>query len=128
MRKLVTILNPWMSVAFAIFGALQWNDPDPHLWMPMYGAATLACILAALGMLRSWISATVGVVALVWAVSLSPQVLGHASFSDMFQSMQASNPTIEESREMYGLLIVVVWMTVLTLAFRRRDAPSRGNA
>jgi len=126
MRRLVKILNPWMSVMFAIFVALQWNDPDPYYWMPMYGSAMVACILAALGRLRPWISAAVGLVALVWAIALSPQVFGHARFSDMFQSMKASNPTIEVSREMYGLLIVVLWMTVLTLAFR--GAPSRGKA
>ena len=125
MRKLVKILNPWMSVIFAIFVALQWNDPDPYYWMPMYGSAMIACILAALGRLRPWISSTVGLVALVWAITLSPQVFGHARFSDMFQSMKASNPTIEVSREMYGLLIVVVWMAALTLAARRRGSAAK---
>jgi len=120
MRKTVSILNPWMSVIFAICVALQWNDPDPYLWMPMYGAAMVACILASLSRLRPWMSATVGIVALVWAITIAPDVFGHASFGDMFQSMKASNPSIEASREMYGLLIVVLWMGLLTLGARRK--------
>jgi hypothetical protein len=125
MRKLVSILNPWMGVYFAICVALQWNDPDPYSWMPMYGAAMIACILTSLGRLRPWISIAVGLVALVWAIALAPSVFGHASFSSMFQSMKASNPEIEISREMYGLLIVVVWMAALTLAARRRGSAAK---
>jgi len=120
MRKTISILNPWMSVIFAICVALQWNDPDPYFWMPMYGAAMVACILQSLKRLRPWMSAVVGLVALVWAVALAPDALGHASFGDMFQSMKASNPSIETAREFGGLLIVAAWMAILTLGARRK--------
>ena len=118
MRKLVSILNPWMSVAFAICAALQWNDPDPWLWIPMYGAATVACILATLRRLRPWISGVVGLVALAWAIDWLVERHPDARFPELFQTMKASNPAIEETRELYGLLIVVAWMLVLTLATR----------
>src|SRR5262245_13250686 len=116
MSKLVAILNPWMSVIFAIFVALQWTDPDPYLSLPTYGSAMVACILRQLGMLRPWMSGAVLLVALGWAAWILLEENPDPHLADMFQSMKASNPSIEESREMYGLLIVAAWMAALTLA------------
>ena len=127
MSKAVSILNPWMGVAFAICVALQYNDPDPYLWMPMYGAATAACILHSSSRLRPWMSATVGVVALVWALTIAPRVLGQGGFGHMFESMKASNPLIEESRETGGLLIVFAWMAALSIASAARAKAARAT-
>jgi hypothetical protein len=120
MQKTISILNPWLSVIFAIAAALQWNDPDPYLWIPMYGAAMVACILQAMKRLRPWMSGAVGLVALVWAIAIAPEALELARFGDMFQSMKASNPPIESAREFGGLLIVATWMGILTLGARRK--------
>lgn len=116
MRRAVEILNPWMGVVFAICVALQWNDPDPRWWMPMYGAAMMACILQGLSRLRAWMSAAIGLVALVWSATIVPRVVGKGGFGHMFESMKASDPLIEESREIGGLLIIVAWMAVLTIS------------
>ncbi len=35
------ILNTVMFVLFVAAIALQYNDPDPYLWMPIYGLGTL---------------------------------------------------------------------------------------
>jgi hypothetical protein len=43
---------------------------------------------------------------------------GTPAFADLFKTMKAETPTIEESRETLGLLIVALWMAIL--AFRHR--------
>jgi hypothetical protein len=43
-------------------------------------------------------------------------VLGNVRFIEMFGAFEMKNIGVEESREMYGLLIVAVWMAVLTVA------------
>ena len=33
-----------LSVVFALFALVQYNDPDPQVWMPIYGIAVVACL------------------------------------------------------------------------------------
>jgi hypothetical protein len=41
------IFNIIFVVLFVIFAALQYNDPDPYIWMPIYLYAAALCWLAA---------------------------------------------------------------------------------
>jgi hypothetical protein len=106
------------ALLFFAFAALQYNDPDPIRWSALYGSAGLACLFAR--RLRSgWLlPAAVGLAALGWAVAYLPAV-PRMAFSHLVESMKAENPSIEEARELLGLLIVVVWMGALTLQSRR---------
>jgi hypothetical protein len=38
--------NAVFGVLFVICAALQWNDPDLYLWIPLYLLAALSCALA----------------------------------------------------------------------------------
>lgn len=98
---------------------VQFNDPDPFVWMAMWGAAALATGLALAGRSRWWIPAAVGVIALVWAATIAPRVVGQVPFKDMFGAFEMKSTGIEESREMYGLLMIAGWMLVLTIRARR---------
>ena len=40
------IFNLLFSLVFFVFAALQYNDPDPYIWMPIYLYATILCWLA----------------------------------------------------------------------------------
>jgi len=111
-----------MAALFAFAAAVQYNDPDPLRWMAIYGLAMLACGLALAGRL-SWLPpALVGLIALVWAGTLAPGVVGRVSVGELFQSYGMLSPAVEEGREMGGLLIVAVWMALLTLASVGRAA------
>lgn len=92
---------------------VQVNDPDPLAWMAIYGAATVACLLSLLGKLPWWFAVITGLFALVWAASIAPRVLGQVPFLDMFGQFEMRDIAVEESREMYGLLIIGAWMAVL---------------
>ena len=92
---------------------VQVNDPDPLTWMAIYGAAAVACLLSIMGRLPWWYAVLVGVIALAWAATIAPRVIGQVPFLDMFQEFEMKDIGVEESREMYGLLFVGGWMAVL---------------
>jgi len=124
------VLQWVMAAAFALSVAVQYNDPDPLVWMAIYGAAMGVAIWAALRP-RSylwWVPAAVGVVAMVWAADLLPQVAGRVRIPELFASWEMKNARVEVAREDGGLLIVAFWMAVTTLValFRRKPTAVPG--
>ena len=114
------MLNGVMAALFLFGAAVQFNDPDPLRWAAIYLAAAVASILAALGRRPRILPLAVLLVAAGWAVALAPGVVGHVPFFAMFGDWEMRDRGVEESREMYGLLIIGAWMAVLTvLGFRR---------
>ena len=114
----VRLEGPLWRVADAVFLLLfafsvvvQVNDPDPLRWIAIYGAAAIACLV---GKQFHWtVPVAIGLVALAWAVTIAPNVLGRVPFGAMFEEFEVKNQGVEESREMYGLLLVAFWMAVL---------------
>ena len=112
--------NIAMLLVFVASALLQLNDPDPLAWTAIYSAAALMCGLELTGRLRATYPMLLALTALAWAATIAPRVLGKVPFRDMFAEFEMHDLRIEESREMYGLLIVAVWMAVLALVARRR--------
>jgi hypothetical protein len=112
---------------FAFSVVVQVNDPDPWAWMAIYAFAGAACALELANRLRWWFPAVVGLIAIAWSASIAPRVLGKVRFLDMFGAFEMKNIGIEESREMYGLLLIAIWMGVLAFRAARRG-PMAGRA
>lgn len=112
-----------MAAAFLFSVAVQYNDPDPLRWMAIYGAAAMVCVLAVAGRERWLVSAVIGLVALGWALTLMPDVIGKVRFGELFEAFEMKDERVEVAREMGGLLIVAFWMAVVTaVSLRRRRA------
>jgi hypothetical protein len=107
------VLDTLFLLMFAFSVVVQFNDPDPWRWAAMYGAATFACALTLAHRQRWWFPVVVGLVALAWAATLAPRVLGNVPFLSMFEAFEMKDAGVEESREMYGLLMIAGWMAVL---------------
>ncbi len=104
-----------MVVVFVASAVVQYNDPDPLVWILIYGLAAAAS-LAAVSWNRAWLlSSIVGVVAIVWSVAIVPHFFGKVGFSEIFESMTMKSVEVEYAREFGGLLIVAAWMAVVTL-------------
>jgi hypothetical protein len=115
-----------MLAAFALSVAVQLNDPDPLRWIAIYGLSSVACVFGLIGRGHWLFPATVGALAAGWAAAIAPRVVGAVPFADMFGGFEMENVGVEESREMYGLLIIAIWMGVLALRMGRgtaRDQP-----
>ena len=110
--------------ALFIFGAIvQFNDPDPLAWVAVYLFAAGACVLAIRQPRGFIVQLAVAIVCVVWAVVISPQVFGHSSFGQMFESWEMKDTSVEYSREMYGLALIGLWMVVnIVRALRLRNA------
>lgn len=117
--------NLLMAALFVFGAAVQLNDPDPLRWIAVYLAGAGACLLAYRRPEALALPALVALVCLAWAASLSPHVVGRVPFLEMFGAWEMKNLAVEESREMYGLLIIAGWMLVLSLrAFFLRRRPA----
>jgi len=97
---------------FLFSAAVQLNDPDPLVWMGMYGAAAVVCGLEIRRRAPLWAPVTVAVIALVWAGSLYYRA-NEVPVSSLFAQWEMRDLRVEEAREMYGLAIVAVWMIVI---------------
>ena len=113
-----------MMLLFLFGASVQFNDPDPVRWIAIYTLAGVACLLSLLRRLHWVFPALLALVAIAWAATLSPHVLGRVPFGDMFGAWEMKNVDVEESREMYGLLIIALYMVVVTIR-RRRARPVR---
>lgn len=115
--------NLAMAALFLLSAALQLNDPDPFVWFAYYVAAAGACIVA-WRFERAWMAAAaMGLIGAVWAGALLPQVVGHITFTDLFDKMHMKGGRVEVGREVGGLVIAVVYLaavTALQLRGRRR--------
>jgi hypothetical protein len=118
-----TAANVVMLLLFVFSVVVQVNDPDPALWMFVYALAAAACALELARRTRWWLPAVTAALALAWSLTLAPGVVGRVPFLEMFSAWEMRDQGIEESREMYGLLIVAAWMVVL--AVRARRSPKR---
>lgn len=116
MRKSLAI---GFGLLFVLFAAFQYNDPDPEVWIPIYGLAAAACFMAWAGLARWWFLAAMGVIYLVAAWYQWPPVFEGFLFSEV--GMRSMN--IEMARESGGLVICALVMGLLAL-LSRQPAPS----
>lgn len=110
-----------MVLVFVLSAAVQLNDPDPATWIALYLLAAGVTVLFIVGRIRWWVPLGITIATMGWAASIAPSVVGRVPFGDMFRAWEMRDIGIEESREMYGLLIVAAWMLVLALRAWQRS-------
>jgi len=113
------LANGIMLLMFLFSAAVQVNDPDPLVWMAIYGAAAVVCLLEIRRRTPAWAPVAVALVALVWAGSLYYRA-HDVPITSLFAEWEMQDLGIEEAREMYGLTIVGAWMIVIAAAGLRR--------
>lgn len=114
------VLNGLMTVLFASAAVVQYNDPDPAVWMAIYGSAALCCALYLGGWLPFWAPTLLSALYAVGALYLSAQVFGGGGFFD--PTGQEMIGVMEQGREMMGLFITAGWTAVLAFQVRERGS------
>ena len=115
-------VNRSVGCAFALCVLLQWNDPDPLLWMAFYAAAVAAIFLPTGSPVARPLAALIACVGVGWIVALAPGA-GGVDLGDLTASMAAKDGVVEVAREIGGISLVVGWMVVLLIRGRRRSGP-----
>ena len=109
-----------MGAVFLVAAVSLYNDPDPLAWMGIYGAAAVTAFMGALDRLPRWLPVGVGIVAVVWAGRLLPQMAGHVPLAELVRELEAQTPLIQEGRAALGLIVIAIWMGALAFHAARR--------
>lgn len=112
MKLAYKLLCGFMAVIFLISCAVQYNDPDPWLWIAAYGLAGVVTGFALVGRHTPFVI-PLGLAYYGWAMYNMP----HVPSSEWL--------TTETSRESGGLIICAIWMAVLAVAWYRQKHPSK---
>ena len=115
---LFKFFNAFFLLAFLLSAAVQYNDPDPIRWIAVYSAAAALCLAQYLVVLPRWVYAVLLAVCVVWIALWLPAVVGKVSLHEIFESITMRTRSVEEAREIGGLLLVALWTSVLM--YRRR--------
>lgn len=112
------IFNLLFSLLFLASAALQYNDPDPYIWMPIYLYGTILCWLAFRNQfypkacIAGILIYTGYAVYLFFAADGVLDWMQKHNAENIAATMQATKPWIEETREFFGLVILIIVLSV----------------
>ena len=120
------IFNIIFVVIFVFFAALQYNDPDPYVWMPIYLYAAILCWFAFRGKYYPKAYLLGIAVYLAYGLYLFFDKNGVLSWAEehhaenLVETMKAEKPWIEETREFGGLMILIIVLLINWINSRKR--------
>lgn len=104
-----------MGLFFVYAAVVQYNDPDPYVWVPIYGTGVAFAVLYVLRVKRvAWAGVLLAGAAIAFGATYVPEVV----------SRQLSLVESEQGREMLGLFIVGAWLGVAGWMLRRGGDPA----
>ncbi len=105
------ILNFILAVMFLIFAFVQVNDPDPVVWILIYGIMAVMCILAIFEFYPTKVTLGLLLIMTLYSFTYVPGVIEWLGSDDktlLFDDIaKMQYPYIEEAREFLGLLICI---------------------
>ena len=118
------VLNLVLAAMFVVFAFVQINDPDPVIWILIYGVMAVACVLAAFG--RFYPKVLLGILVIFIAYSFVylsgvMEWLRSENKSLLFDDIaKMQYPYVEESREFLGLFICIIVLILHLIMSRMR--------
>ena len=115
---ILVIINVIFFLAFIAFACVNLNDKDSWLWVSIYMIAAICCGLAAFKKYYPVIYLIAIAFYVVYAVILFFAKDGVRDWmmkynkESIVQSMQATKPYIEKTREFFGLIIISAALAV----------------
>ena len=107
--------NIFFCIIFILFAVVQFNDPDAYLWIPIYLYPALLCYLKfiqkPISNMAYWAGFLVFGVYAIYKMFDTNGIIDWIQFhnaSNIASTMKAETPWIEESREFFGLVIILI--------------------
>ena len=120
------IFNLVFCLIFIFFAALQYNDPDPYVWIPIYMYSAWMCWMAfkekfyPKAYLFGIICYALYAIGLFfWKNGVWDWMTKHNAEA-IASTMKAEKPWIEETREFFGLIILIVVLLIDYFYARKR--------
>ena len=120
------IFNLFMILIFLISAALQYNDPDPLVWISLYLYGAVLSYLAIrkrfdfFRYLAGFLVFSGYALYLFFAGDGVLSWLTEHNAENIVQSMKATKPWVEQTREFGGLLILLATLGLNWFYFRKR--------
>ena len=92
-------VNGVFLLLFLASAGVQYNDPDPLLWIALYGGAATACLLSFTNWPHLWLLWALVVGPALGAVYLAAGLYGSVAFESVWASMNMESVGIERARE-----------------------------
>jgi hypothetical protein len=116
-------VNLVLAAMFLLFAFVQVNDPDPALWILIYGSMAVVCILAAFGRYFPIALLILLVGFAVYCFILLPgfnEWLQQENKSALFDDIaKMEHLYIEETREFLGLVICILVLVMQLIRSRK---------
>lgn len=107
-RPVLNILRYGLAALIAAFALLQFNDPDPLVWVAVYGLVAVCIVLPSghsFGRRLSWLA---GGMLLILGLETLQGVIDYARSGapdSIFGEMSPDRPWVEPAREFLGIVI-----------------------
>lgn len=131
MTYLLKVIYGLIGIVLLAFSALQFNDPDPLIWVSFY----IICALVPLLLIANkfyrpmfWFAVVICSIELINSAPGAYQYYLHMTEEPLMQSMNPQKPYIEECREFLGVLITLVLVVVSALIARVKLFASSAKA
>lgn len=106
------IVNFLLAIMFLLFAFVQINDPDPVVWILIYGSLAVICVMAMFEVYKQRVLLALLVALLGYSIFFMKGVgewLRQENKGDLFDDVaKMQHLYIEESREFLGLMICVL--------------------
>jgi hypothetical protein len=117
------VVNLLLAVMFMLFAFVQINDPDPIVWILIYGSMAVICILAAF---RVYPRIGMGILLVIFLAYSMYFLDGLKEWfrqedkSILFDDIaKMQHPYVEESREFLGLMICIIVLVIHLILARK---------
>lgn len=118
------VINFLLAAMFLVFAFLQLNDPDPYIWIPIYGAMSIVCVMAVFNYYPRVFLIVLTIFYALYSIIYFPGVQEWLSKDDKAQLFdnvaKMEHPFIEESREFLGLCINIIVLAVYLVISRKK--------
>ena len=96
-----------IAAVFLLFAIVQLNDPDPLLWVLLYGYVGVVALMAGLGRYNRYVLLAGLAAIAIWLIVLIPEFVNWVQMGmpTITGSMKAEEPHIEYTREFLGLFL-----------------------
>ena len=113
------IFNIFFVFVFILFAVVQYNDPDPYLWIPIYLYPAVLCYLEVkqkpINKKAYWVGFVIFGVYAIYKLFDTNGIVDWIKFhnaTSIADTMKAEQPWVEESREFFGLVIILGVMAI----------------
>lgn len=120
------IFNILLCVLFLISAGLQYNDPDPYVWIPIYLYGAILCWLAFRNQYypKAYVAGIIifAGYALYFFFTENGVLdwIQEHNAENIAATMKATKPWIEDTREFFGLVILIVVLLVNLIYAKRK--------